>query len=198
LGALRDLRQKWVDLSEGGYGVSLLNDCKYGHDILGNVMRISLLRGPTMPDPQADQGEHQFVCRLFPHQGRWNESTVAAAYAFNDPLLAVDGRTFVKNNLEDKRADSVDSVSYVQTDSRNIVIETIKQAEDGNGIIVRMYECLRVRGQVTLTTGFDLKEAWKVNLLEENQSSIPVVGSKVQFDVYPYEIITLRLVSAAV
>ncbi len=190
--------QKWVDLSEGGYGVSLLNDCKYGHDIHGNLIRISLLRSPTSPDPSADQGEHQFAYSLYPHIGRWNESTVAAAYALNDPLLVVKGNSLGENNLEGKRNRSVDSLSFVQVDSRNIVIETIKQAEDGNGIIVRMYECMRVRGQVTLTTGFDLKEAWKVTLLEENQSPIPVAENKVQIDVRPYEIISLRLVTAAV
>ena len=79
--------QKWVDLSEGDYGVSVLNDCKYGHDIRDNVMRISLLRSPTMPDPEADQGEHHFVYSLFPHTGNWNETTIAAAYALNDPLI---------------------------------------------------------------------------------------------------------------
>ena len=80
--------QKWVDLSEGGYGVSLLNDCKYGHDIRDNVIRLSLLRGPTQPDPTADLGEHRFAYSLLPHAGRWDEATVAAAYALNDPILA--------------------------------------------------------------------------------------------------------------
>ncbi|MBZ0302528.1 MAG: alpha-mannosidase, partial [Anaerolineae bacterium] len=64
--------QKWMDLSEGDYGVSLMNDCKYGHDVRGNVMRISLLRAPTNPDPEADQGEHRFAYSLLPHAGRWN------------------------------------------------------------------------------------------------------------------------------
>ena len=71
---------KWVDLSEGDYGVSLLNDCKYGHDIHDNVMRLTLLRGPTMPDPAADYGEHHFTYSLFPHAGGWDERTQAAAY----------------------------------------------------------------------------------------------------------------------
>src|SRR5258707_14303402 len=79
--------QKWVDLSEGGYGVSLLNDCKYGHSIQENVIRLSLLRSPTLPDPEADQGEHRFAHTLWPHSGGWEESTVAAAYALNDPLI---------------------------------------------------------------------------------------------------------------
>ena len=84
--------QKWVDLSEGDYGVSVLNDCKYGHDIRDNVIRISLLRSPTMPDPEADQGEHRFAYSLLPHTGTWGETTIGAAYALNDPLLVADLR----------------------------------------------------------------------------------------------------------
>ena len=78
---------KWVDLSEGGYGVSLLNDCKYGHDIHDNVLRLSLLRAPTNPDPEADQGEHHFTYSLLPHAGAWDENTIAQAYFLNDPLV---------------------------------------------------------------------------------------------------------------
>src|SRR5205814_8119174 len=74
---------KWIDLSEGDYGVSLLNDCKYGHDVRNNVMRISLLRSPTRPDPEADQGEHRFAYTLLPHRGSWDETTINAAYALN-------------------------------------------------------------------------------------------------------------------
>ena len=80
--------QKWVDLSEGGYGVSVLNDCKYGHDIKDTVIRISLLRGTGSPDPVADLGKHRFAYSMLPHAGRWNEGTVAAAYGLNDPLIA--------------------------------------------------------------------------------------------------------------
>src|SRR5215216_1665394 len=67
--------QKWVDLSEGDYGVSLLNDCKYGHDIYANIMRMTLLRSSTMPDPTADFGEHRFQYSFYPHTGSWNEAT---------------------------------------------------------------------------------------------------------------------------
>ena len=79
--------QKWVDLSEGDYGVSVLNDCKYGHDVRDNVIRISLLRSPTLPDPEADQGSHRFAYSLRPHENACGESTVAAGYALNDPIL---------------------------------------------------------------------------------------------------------------
>ena len=154
--------QKWVDLSEGDYGVSLLNDCKYGHDIRDNVMRISLLRSPTMPDPEADQGEHRFAYSLLPHAGSWDEATVAAAYALNDPLIVAQGQRSGGRQRSGR--------PLVTVDRPNIVIETIKQAEDGNGMIVRLYECQRQRGPVTLTAGFPLAGAARTNLLEENQA----------------------------
>ena len=93
--------QKWVDLSEGGYGVSLMNDCKYGHDIRDNVIRLTLLRGTTAPDVNADIGEHRFAYGLLPHTGRWNEKTIASAYALNDPLIVFipDKRTEIKKSL---------------------------------------------------------------------------------------------------
>ncbi len=178
--------QKWVDLSEGGYGVSLLNDCKYGHDIRDNVIRLSLLRSPTMPDPEADQGEHHVRYSLLPHADGWNTSTVAEAYALNDPLIAVSGTG------EAPRPTG----SFVKVDAPNVVIETLKQAEDGDGVIVRLYECQRKRGHVTLTAGFELSEAWRTGLLEQNQDALPCAKHKVTFDIKPYQIVTLRLRSA--
>ena len=79
---------KWVDLSEGDYGVSLLNESKYGHDIADNVIRLTLLRSPVHPDPDADRGRHRFTYSLLPHAGRWSRDTIAAAYALNDPAIA--------------------------------------------------------------------------------------------------------------
>ena len=81
--------QRWADLSEGDYGVSLLNDCKYGYDIHDNVMRLTLLKSATSPDPEADQGEHAFTYSLYPHLGDWREGTVAQAASLNVPLHAV-------------------------------------------------------------------------------------------------------------
>jgi alpha-mannosidase len=187
---------KWVDLSEGDYGVSLLNDCKYGHDIQGNVMRISLLRSPTMPDPEADQGEHRFAYSLLPHAGEWGEATIEAAYALNDPLILYPTKDrLVRQTTE--RALFVPRgghSSFVSVDRPNIVIETIKCAEDGHGLIVRFYESQRRRGPVTLTAGFDLAQVWRTNLLEENQAALTPTGKNLSLFVKPYEIVTLRLV----
>lgn len=177
--------QKWVDLSEGGYGVSLLNDCKYGHDIRDNVIRLSLLRSPTNPDPEADQGEHRFAYSLLPHDGGWDEFTIAQSYALNDPLIA----------WPTDRAQSPipNPQSLISTDRPNVVIETIKQAQDGRGLIVRLYESQRRRGELTLTTGFPLAQVWRTNLLEENRESLDCDENSVTTFIKPYQILTLRL-----
>jgi len=182
--------QKWVDLSEGDYGVSLLNDCKYGHDIYKNVMRLTLLRGPTAPDPQADLGEHQFRYSLFPHSGSWDEGTIAEAYALNDPLIiyqAEGGRIKAEGDILHRS-------SFILCNSPNIILETVKRAEDGNGVIVRMYESQRRRGPFTLTANFPLAAAWRTNILEENQTEIPVEGNRLDAAIKPYQILTFRLI----
>ena len=178
--------QKWVDLSEGGYGVALINDCKYGHDIQNNVIRLSLLRSPTSPDPEADQGEHRFAYALYPHANAGsvvNPADIAAvAYAFNDPLLVVAAKGNEERPLP----------SLIQTPA-NFIVETIKQAEDGQGIIVRGYECNRQRGWRIFKTSFALAEAHLCNLLEEKQEAVWVDGQELKLYVKPFQIVTLCL-----
>ncbi len=182
--------QKWVDLSEGNYGVSLLNDCKYGHDTKDNVMRITLLRSTNGPDPDADQGQHQFKYSLLPHAGKLSEVTLSAAYTLNDPAIA-----YVPAGANHSAKQDIPAINtLLRADSPNVIIETVKHAEDGNGIIVRLYESLRKRGTVVLTAGFGIKEAWRTNLLEDNQLSLNHTDNQVKIDVNPFEIITLRLV----
>ena len=179
---------KWVDLSEGNYGVSLLNDCKYGHDIHDSVMRITLLRSPTMPDPMADFGEHQFKYSLYPHVGPWNEQTQREAYLLNDPII-------VYRQTMDHRPQTIvhRPPSMVRVSEPNVVIETVKRAEDGNGIILRLYESQRKRGQVQVRFGFAVESAWETNLLEENESELSIENDSIQLTLRPYQIMTLRL-----
>lgn len=177
---------KWVDLSEGGYGVALLNDCKYGHDIRDNVLRLSLLRAPTNPDPEADQGEHRFTYSLLPHAGSWDENTVAQAYFLNDPLVVAEAAA-------NPAPGTFTSLSLLSVDAPNLVIETVKAAEDGRGLIVRLYESQRKRGAAALTCAFPLAAAWRTNLLEEDQQPLPVEGRSVRFEFRPYQILTLRV-----
>ncbi len=179
--------QKWVDLSEGDYGVSLLNNGKYGHDIKDNVMRVTLLRSATMPDPKADEGMQSFTYRLLPHAGALGTETIKQAYAFNNPMLAH------RSEISRQKSEIRNQKSTVSVDRDNVVIETVKQADDGNGIIVRMYEANRCRGPVELTCGFELGECFVTDLLENNQEKLETEGNQVRFDIRPFQILTLRL-----
>ena len=178
---------KWVDLSEGDYGVSLLNDCKYGHDISGNVIRLTALKGAMFPDPDADLGEHHFTYSLLPHVGDWRQETVPAAYALNNPLIIhqVQGAP--------QGASKADSRSLVHVDVPQIIIETVKQAEDGDGLIVRLYEHERTQREFDLRAGFPLAEVHRCNLLEENADCLDATGKKARLRARPYQIMTLRL-----
>jgi alpha-mannosidase len=186
-GRFETCAHKWVDLSEGGYGVSLLNDCKYGHDIHDNVMRITLLRSPTLPDPMADFGEHHFTYSLLPHVGAWNEETQREAYLLNDPIIVY------RSKVTGQKSGATRLPSLVTCHSVNVIIETIKRAEDGDGVIVRLYECQRKRGQVKVQFGREVEAAWVTNLLEENESALGVDGASIPLNLRPYQIMTMRI-----
>jgi alpha-mannosidase len=183
--------QKWVDLSEGGYGVALLNDCKYGHDVWQNVLRLSLLRAPTFPDATADEGLHRFAYSLLPHANPPGANLVAsrvakAAYCLNNPTL-------VHANPNPTAIDSAPTHPAWLTAPENWVIETVKQAEDGAGLIVRLYECNRQRGAGVLKFGFAVSQVERCNLLEEPLEVLAVQDNQVQLVLRPFEIVTLRV-----
>lgn len=147
---------RWMDLSEGGYGVSLLNDGRYGHDVADGRLGLTLLRSPTFPDPQADQGEHTLTYSLFPHIGDWRiGGTVAAGYALNRPLVThttqASGASDGPDGQTTARAD-VASVSDIMfaSDTDDVVIEAIKRAQDGEAVMVRLYEAGGNRVQATI------------------------------------------------
>ena len=185
MGKFEVCAQKWADLSEAGYGVALLNDCKYGYDIQGNVIRLSLLRAPNSPDPLADRGWHQFTYALLPHTGDLREAHVIdQAYALNVPLIVRD--------LKPASGSLPASHSFFLTDRPGAVVETIKVAEDGGAIIVRLYESEGGRGPLTLTTILPVRKAWLANLLEAEEQVLPIKNGVVRLDLRPFEIITLR------
>ena len=176
---------KYVDISENGYGVSLLNDCKYGHDVLDGNLGLTLLRSPTWPYKDADKGAHEFTYSLYAHSGRLADGdTVKLAFDLNNPLFAVKS-----NGCGD-----LDSYSMISCESPNIVIDTVKMSEDGKGVIVRLYETQRIRTQAKLWLGFAYKEAYKCDLLENCISEQTIVGDNVELSIKPYEIITLKFV----
>lgn len=142
-----------------------------------------------MPDPMADYGEHQFKYSLYPHSGSWDEETQREAYLLNDPIVVYrdEGR-----RMKDERRSS-NLQSLISTSSANVIIETIKRAEDGDGIIIRLYESQRKRGPVQLRAGFAVGSAWETNLLEENEVKLSVDNDSIQLHLRPYRIMTIRL-----
>lgn len=174
--------QQWVDLSERNYGVSLLNNCKYGHDIKDNVMRLTLLKSATHPDPVQDQGEQNFTYSLLPHIGDFIDgNTVKHAYELNQPLRAIKGmlKSEVKKQL-------------FKFNDANILVDAIKKAEDEDMIIIRFHDYSGSRQNVSIDSDYEITGWMETNLMEKpienlrNENSINVV-------VNPYEIKTLMI-----
>ena len=177
--------QKWADLSEPGYGVALLNDCKYGYDIQGNVMRLSLLRAPVSPDPGADRGTHEFTYALLPHAGDLRQGRVIEeAYALNVPLIV--------RATEPRSGPLPSSHSFFRTSREGAVIEAVKVAEDGGSLIVRLYEAEGGRGPAVLTTTLPVRKAWRADLLENDQQALVLREGAVRLDLKPFEIVTIK------
>lgn len=177
---------KWADISEDGYGVSLLNDCKYGHDIKDSVMRLTMLKSATYPNVDADREEHKFMYSLYPHSGDWKEGKVVqAAYNINDPLVA---------KVETAHKGTLPSVaSLAALDKENVIIEVVKKAENSQHLIIRLYEYHNRRTKVTLTSLYDIKEVFECDLLENDLSEVQAEGNKFSFVIKPYEIKTFKL-----
>ena len=177
--------QKWADLSEPGYGVALLNDCKYGHDIQGNVLRLSLLRAPVSPDPLADRGTHEFTYALLPHAGDIRQGRVIEeAYALNVPLIVRD--------MKSQNGTLPASHSFFCINRQGAVIEAIKVAEDGGAIIVRLYESEGSRGPLILTTTLPVRKACLADLLENDLQPLTLREGAVRLDLKPFEIVTVK------
>ena len=176
---------RYADLSEPGYGVALLNDGKYGHSATDNVLGISLLRSPMYPDPLADEGHHRFTYSLFPHQGDWTEAgVVEEALALNSPLFtsvgAQDGRVAAESGL-------------VSAEGVEVALGSLKMAEEGDDVILRLYEPHGARGECKLRFAHGVESAERVNLLEETEGPIEVLDGTVRLEVRPFEVVTLRL-----
>ena len=176
---------RWADISEPGYGVALLNDGKYGHSLRDNLLGISLLRGPLYPDPRADEGHHRFTYSLFPHPGDWTEAgVVEEAFALNSPLVAVPGGA--------SRA----GAGFVESEGVALALGSLQMAEDGRGVILRLYEPHGARGRCTLRFAREIKGVERVNLLEEPEDETPEVapeGNAIRLQVRPFQVLTLRL-----
>lgn len=175
--------QKWMDISEGHYGVSLLNDCKYGYSAKDSNIALTLIKSGIDPNKTADQEEHVFTYALYPHKEMWSAAgTVQEAYKLNQPAYATKGE--LKNTGK----------SFISTDKDNIIIETVKPAENGDGIIVRLYDCENSLTKATLTFAEGMLESVEeCNLMEEKEADIEACGNSFTVSVKPYEIKTYRV-----
>jgi alpha-mannosidase len=176
---------KWVDLSEGNYGVALLNDCKYGYDTLDDQVSLTLMKSPRAPDEKADIGEHHFTYALFPHDGPFSaERVVREAYALNVPMvtLALESTEGTERALD-----------FCKVSNPNVVVEAVKKTEADDAIIVRLYEAGNTRGDVTVSFGRPLKKVYTCNLMEEETEAIKARNDDVTFGILPFEIKTLMV-----
>jgi alpha-mannosidase len=197
---------RWADISDATHGFSLLNDSKYGYDAKDNVLRLSLLRSPTWPDPQTDQGQHEFTYSLYPHGGTWREAmTVHQGYELNYPLMAITTAQHPGPLPAEK--------SFFSTTEDNVVITAIKKQapqrpvqaiydgqtrtvypEEG-GLIIRFYEWAGKKGDIHLNLPQSGIAAWEMNLMEVAQSPLSLAENPNVLTVptNPYEIKTVKV-----
>jgi alpha-mannosidase len=174
---------RWADLSEPGYGVALLNDSKYGYDVRGNVIRLSLLRGPGYPDPEADQGAHHFAYALLPHAGDLRESgrVVEEAESFNLPIAIVAGG-----------GTGAQSGRLISVDRLGVSIEAVKWADRSDDVVVRLCEVWGSRGPAAVTLGVPFVAVTRTDLLERDLEPLSFHDSTVDLQLRPFELVTLR------
>lgn len=178
---------KWADLSENSSGISLLNDCKYGYGIKKGDMSLTLIKSGTYPNEDADIGEHEFTYSIYPHAGRWQEAkTVEMAYNLNVPMLAK--RTGRQEGCGGEYE------SFLKCSQESCFVEVIKKAEDGNGVIVRMYENKNNRVRAQIQTAYPIAHVYECNLLEENEEELTAGKNCFETVFKPYEIKTFRLI----
>ena len=185
---------RWIDVSEPDYGVALLNDAKYGHDIQRGALRLTLLRAPGFPDPDADRGQHHFTYSLYPHLGDLARSDVVAEAArLNQPLVAVRGRS-----TELAAGEPLGTVAAVTSSNASVVVTALKLAEDGSGdVIVRAYESRGARAAAVITTAFETAAVTVCDFLEDpladEAAAAWLDGEDIVVDLRPFQIITLRI-----
>ncbi len=183
---------RWADLSGAGadgkvHGLSLLNQDKYGYDAVGNVLRLTLLRSPKWPDPDADMGHHHFHYALYPHAGTWKDAlTVRHGWEYDYPLQAL---------VTTAHAGSLPAEhSFASVSPENVVLAAVKKAEDANGLILRVYEWAGKESTVEFHVPPGATGATVTNLMEEPEGGpLTIMGDEIKAPIRPYEILTIRV-----
>jgi alpha-mannosidase len=179
--------QRWADLGDSNHGFSLINESKFGYDGVGNMLRLSLLRSPVLPDPDADRGHHHFSFALYPHGGDWKQAlTVRHGYEFNYKLKAIQ--------VEAHSGAMAANHSFLTMLSENVVVTAMKKAEDSDALIFHMYEWAGKEANVTLAIPAGATGAVETNLMEQEVgSTLALTKTNVTVPIHPYEILTIRV-----
>ncbi|KAL1969339.1 hypothetical protein VTN77DRAFT_9531 [Rasamsonia byssochlamydoides] len=190
---------KWADLSEHGFGVSILNDSKYGFATCGNLMRLSLLRAPKAPDANADMGRHHIRYAILPHEGALSQTTIRTAFNFNNPM-----KLLYANDLT--KAAAAGPIPIRLTGSPSLVLDGVKRGEDdedvsrgelpkreGRSVIVRIYDSLGGVSKGRIETTWPVKKVWKCNVLEDDEEEYKIENGKVDITLRAFEVATFRL-----
>ena len=178
---------KWITVAENGYGVGMLNDCKYGFNTEGSTMKLTVLKCSQYPNEEADQGEHKLTYSIMAYEGDFREAgLIREAYALNQPLTV--------RKVEKNKGTLADNFSLVSCDKQNVMVETVKKAEADDGMIVRMYDAFNRRANATVTVADGFKAAYLCDLLENEIEKLDFDGNKVTVPVSNFEIVTLKFV----
>jgi alpha-mannosidase len=180
---------KWVDLTDesGNYGFSLLNDSKYGFDVRGSTVRLSIIHGATSPDPEADRGEHELLYSIVPHAGSWKEAgAYRKAYELNNPLLARVGMVHPGNLPA--------ATSFIQVSPENVVLSAFKKeiGYDNRAMILRVYETFGRAGDVKIEFPWSV-EAWETDIIERPLAKIDSGDKILNFKLEPFEVKTIKI-----
>ena len=171
----------FIDMSEDAYGLTILNDCKYGYEVDKQRMIITLLKAPMNPDPQSDRGDHYFTYSLYPHAGNWKDAdTITRGLEINNPMTAVEIPADAKGDT---------AKSFIKVSADNVTLEAVKKCEDEDAYIVRFVEKTGRRTDVTADLFAEIAEAAECDLLERNDVAIDTFsGSTLSFTANPFEI----------
>jgi alpha-mannosidase len=172
--------QKWADLSEAGCGIAVLNDCKYGYDILDGVLRLTLLRAPVLPDPHADLGRHQFTYALLPHDGPFGDGNVVrAGYELNAPAAVQPG--WVEGG----------QWGFLEVSNPTVAVEAVKRSEDGRGTVARLYEVTGATAEAEVRFAPRVEKAFECDMVESSRRRLPLGRDGVCLRFRPFEVKTL-------
>ncbi len=179
--------QNWADLGDGQHGLSLINNSKFGYDAVGNMLRLTLLRSPTSPDPNADRGQQHFSYALYPHAGDWKQAmTVRHGYEYNYGLTATQ--------VEEHTGTLPAEHSFVSVSADDVVLTAMKKAEDSNALVFHMYEWAGKQAQVALDVPNGATGAVETNLIEKPEGNpLTLHGNRVDLTIHPYEITAVRV-----